>query len=77
MAIIVEYICVLVFLVTEGYFCSLCHTYRLILSLSIAPSADTQQCQVDTIPSQTTMLVPGFQEPPAAGSLSELISIHE
>ena len=40
-------------------------------------STDTQQCQVDTTPSQTTMLVPGFQEPPAASSLLELISAHE
>ena len=40
---------------------SWCHTYRLILSLSIVLSADTRQCQVDATPSQTIVLIPGFQ----------------
>ena len=40
-------------------------------------SISTQQCQVDTAPSQIDVLVPGFQEPLTADLLSELISVQK
>ena len=45
--------------------------------LNVTLSISTHQCQVNTAPSQINMLVPGFQEPPTADLLLELISIHK
>ena len=44
---------------------------------NVVPSISTHQWQVNTAPSQIDALVPGFQEPPTADLMSELISIHE
>ena len=61
-------------LVTGGYLVADTVHMSQALGSSIALSIDTHQCPVDITPSQKTMLVPGFQEPPEAENLSELIN---
>ena len=81
MAIIAEYVCVIVlfiYLSTESYLVADAIAYLLNpLCLNVAPSIITHQCQDNTAPSQVNALVPGFQGPVTANLLSELISIHK
>ena len=71
-------LCLCLYLLTRSYLVADAIAYLLSPQcLNVAPSISTHQCQVDTAPSWINMLVPGFQEPPTADLLSELISIHE
>ena len=65
-------------LFTESYLVADAIAYLLSKQcLNVVPSVSTHQCQVDRDPSRINALVPGFQEPPTADLLSELISVHE
>ena len=71
-------LCHCLYLFTESYLVADAVTYLLSPQcLNVVPSISTHRCQVDTAPSQIKALVPGFQEPPTADLLLELISIHK
>ena len=71
-------LCHCLYLFTESYLVADAIAYILSPQcLNTVLSVSTHQCQVNTAPSQINVIVAGFQEPPTAVLLLELINIHE